>query len=508
MGQAQSASADGKTPGLVKIIDFVAANLILTQDFQDLQKLSSPEYCDKLVIMTSDVLNNYLDSKEVEYLFQKMEGNVEVNQMRKEKLTYFEKDNIAKLDLKSPLEKKRACIGIAKTYVKIAHLFSAIMTTVNPVYSYTDSHGMKVKVPLNKKNEIPEGANAKLTRSNICSQRIAALVGSDKSFVGATAGSEDATIKPNFCSLNMSASGSKTLSSEPGIPELKRLYYDVYDFETGGYKSMSEKSRKQYESDVQNMYKVFSGSDSVPSNVKSFSDIKLKDFHNSKGCATNGVYKRGYQMSTKDKLYIEYSEHVQNMMKRAEDNQNKLLTVIDNIFAYSVNPNTLKKEIRVSPSLNSESLQQIVEETRNIIMGIYVQCETDFTKGLDIFESIVEKQMMDTATARVDHLRDRIQEELAVPMQTPTEESVTKPKEAVDLSKSVVPEQPSPSDDSSLEKSNPSEESEKSKEIPSTEVVATANPVEAKPQETKAEEAIVAPVNQEQAKVMPALGMN
>ena len=139
MGQAQSSNSEGKPPGLVKIIDFVAANLILTQDFQDLQKLSSPEYCDKLVIVTSDVLNNYLDTKDVEYLHQKMEGTTEINQMRKEKLTYFEKDNIGKLDLKSPLEKKRACIGIAKSYVKVAHLFSAIMTVINPVYTYTNS---------------------------------------------------------------------------------------------------------------------------------------------------------------------------------------------------------------------------------------------------------------------------------------------------------------------------------------------------------------------------------
>ena len=39
--------------------------------------------------------------------------------MTSEKLAYFKRDNIDKMDIKSALKKKRMCIAIAKYYIKI-----------------------------------------------------------------------------------------------------------------------------------------------------------------------------------------------------------------------------------------------------------------------------------------------------------------------------------------------------------------------------------------------------
>jgi hypothetical protein len=55
-----------------------------------------------------------------------------------------------------PLKKKRVCIGIAKFYVKIAHVFAAIVMTINPVYVYKDENGNTIKRSLSEKNMIPE----------------------------------------------------------------------------------------------------------------------------------------------------------------------------------------------------------------------------------------------------------------------------------------------------------------------------------------------------------------
>ena len=39
---------------------------------------------------------------------------------------------------------------------------------------------------------------------------------------------------------------SKTMLNEPGIPEMEMLYYDVYDYNTGKFTSMSPEMKEQY----------------------------------------------------------------------------------------------------------------------------------------------------------------------------------------------------------------------------------------------------------------------
>ena len=71
----------------------------------------------------------------------------------------------------------------------------------------------------------------------------------------------------------------KNLAEEPGIPELERLYYDKYDYDTGEFDKMTDTMKILYKSDVDELYKIFTGNDSVPETVTQFSDIKLKDYY-------------------------------------------------------------------------------------------------------------------------------------------------------------------------------------------------------------------------------------
>ena len=43
---------------------------------------------------------------------------------------------------------------------------------------------------------------------------------------------------------------------------------------------MTDETKKVYLEDVYKFYKSFTGNDTVPQDIKSFSDIKLNDFHN------------------------------------------------------------------------------------------------------------------------------------------------------------------------------------------------------------------------------------
>ena len=234
MGQSQSKSNEPKIKGIgmnqnqFDILDLIATNYITTQNFKDLTNLIKPEYCNKLVILTTDVIKNYLKETKLEYLAKNGEGGN--NKLKKEDIIYIqskskedvlsenrqgggffdeddddddylgwmekkynhkkpsdEKENkkltLSYLDVKPSDKKQRMCIGIAKFYVTIAHLWSAILLSVNPQYKYTDGPTGKKKFvsfenrkDLQKDNIIERNVKVELTTENsLCDQRVNVL---------------------------------------------------------------------------------------------------------------------------------------------------------------------------------------------------------------------------------------------------------------------------------------------------------------------------------------------
>ena len=133
MGAQQSSPELPKEKTLSSTIDYLAANYILTSNFQDLKNLTDPKYCKNLVLLTSDVISKYLTQRELEFLKQRMEGTLEKNEMTKENIAYFKRDEVDKMDIKSDLKKKRMCIAVAKYYIKIFHVFNAIYVVLDLV---------------------------------------------------------------------------------------------------------------------------------------------------------------------------------------------------------------------------------------------------------------------------------------------------------------------------------------------------------------------------------------
>ena len=65
-------SAKNEFDNFYDIIDYVATYYILTMDFKSLSKLAEKEYCDKLVILTSDIIKKYFNDMEITYLAQRV----------------------------------------------------------------------------------------------------------------------------------------------------------------------------------------------------------------------------------------------------------------------------------------------------------------------------------------------------------------------------------------------------------------------------------------------------
>ena len=391
-----------------EVIDYIATHYILTMDFKSLSNLSDKEYCDNLVVLTADIIQKYFTDMDITYLEQRIRDGVVTNDLATGQVSFISKDMLDSLDIsndaKKSILKRRVCIGIAKFYVKIAHVFSAIVMTINPVYTYKDADGTTVKAGLLEKDKIPKAVKRKLYRLNICDNRIRAL--SREAAEEAAPGT--ISLKPKICGMNTNKLGqTMTLADEPGIAELTRLYMDdKYDYSNGTFTGMSDETKAQHLNDLKVFYTAFTGNKTMPADITKFSDIKLRDYSKTPGCQdATPIMKSKITLNKNDKLFEAYAKNIKQMIQEASANQSKLLDVINDLFTYVIDPYNGKKVIRINPKLTESSLQKAVEKTRRLIINLYVKCEQDYVNGVKLYEVIVESKIFETTQKQINNLQ-------------------------------------------------------------------------------------------------------
>lgn len=412
MGNSVSSSikeSEKKFDNFYEVMDYIATYYILTSDFQSLIKLTEKEYCDKLVILTSDIIERFFNNMNITYLAQRVKKGTIVNELNRENIIFINKDNLEDLDISNDewktIKKKRVCIGIAKFYIKIAHIFAAIIMTINPIYSYKDENGELKEVSMLDKDKIPKNIEKKLKKFNFCDNRIKAL---NKGMDTKNEDKDIISLNPQICSINMKPTSEvKTLYDEPGIPELMMLYYDDdYDYSNGVFKGMSKETEKQFKKDLKLFYSALTGNNIMPENITKFSDISLRDYIQNKGCINN-VLNQKYNLNKNDKLFLDYAKNIRTMIENAANNQQKLLSVINDLFSYVIDPYSNKKVIRINPKLNEELLQKAVIKARKLIIELYIRCEEDYIKGVKLFEAIVETKIIETTQKQIKNLEKK-----------------------------------------------------------------------------------------------------
>ena len=164
------------------------------------------------------------------------------------------------VDISDNKSKKLLCKNIAKFYVKIGHLYAAILATINPIYTHKTKGGVERYRTLLKKNMINKkmsekiqeklkesddisdqgGVNSDNTditddytedidsliipeQANLCSKRIQTLL---SDYVETKNPNEKITLRPLVCN---SEYADTSVLDETGIPELFNLYKDVYN---------------------------------------------------------------------------------------------------------------------------------------------------------------------------------------------------------------------------------------------------------------------------------------
>ena len=402
-----------KFNNMYHVIDYIASYYILTMDFKSLINLNNKEYCDKLIILTSNIIENEFTELDVLYLNQRLEKDKVVNKMSVDKLKIINEDKLNKILNKdtntdtntttkpkiSNLKKKRMCNGIAKFYIKIAHIFAAIVKTINPIYNYKDSDGNIIEFDLLNKDKIPKNTKRTIHKINICDNRIRSLkndlnVNKDNSV----------DLNPNVCNINIDKGVLKNLSDEPGISELMQLYLDDnYDYDTGEFKGMNENTKSIFLHDLKRFYTAFTGNKDMPDNIKQFSDIKLRDYRKVPECKNNSFNNKNKPNNDIFKLY---ADNINEMIQEAVNNQNKLLQIINELFTYVTDPKTKNKKIIINPYLTDNSLTNIIVKARKYIINLYINCEERYINGLKIYESIVETKILETTQNQIQYFEN------------------------------------------------------------------------------------------------------
>ena len=237
----------------------IAADYIFSLNYKDLRNLAKGEYCEKLVILTTKIFEQYLQhTHTVTYLEQKMSGDENIGKTKTEKILTLKPGDITQFDIKKGAglqRKKRLCIGLAKFYIKIGHLFSAIYHTLN------------IPAPQDRRpgqiGPLSPSKNKNANRKGLCSRRYTAL---KPHYV--SGGQYDVRI----CSVNK---GRENVADLVGMPSLRDLYVDVYNYgqnvkNIGEFIDMSSSAKKDFKNDLYTFYRAFTGKSTVPPHINDF----------------------------------------------------------------------------------------------------------------------------------------------------------------------------------------------------------------------------------------------
>ena len=84
-----------------EVIDYIASYYILKADFKSLKKLNNPEYCNKLVMITTDVIKKAFNTRDIQFIAKRIQDGLEVNEMKNNNYTYMTHDQLDSLDIKN-----------------------------------------------------------------------------------------------------------------------------------------------------------------------------------------------------------------------------------------------------------------------------------------------------------------------------------------------------------------------------------------------------------------------
>jgi hypothetical protein len=371
---------------LSQTIDDIAIHYILKQNVIDLLRLTDKEYYDNLIVLIGKVFDSRLTNLEIGVLSGRINETIQ--------------DAVFSLLPATDNIKNKMISNISKFYMKIMMIYSAIVATIDPQYSYEDEQGQKqffYLKDLSVLKKLPKESNPVLHQltnpMNLCRKRITILknkLETDDDFIILNPGDK-------LCSID----SATNLTDEVGIKELDLLYYDIFDYSNKSWKKRSKEMEEKYKKDLVLFYQIFTGKEDMPSEIKSFKDIELIDFKNLEYC-NDPLFKQDFTVSKNDKLVMDYIKQINIIEEEVKVYRIKLTDILKGIFLIKVVDD--EQTYGINPTLTMPQILKLEEETRNTIINLYTNCERNFIKALLIFEEIYDIKSQDSQQYRYNNI--------------------------------------------------------------------------------------------------------
>jgi hypothetical protein len=389
MGNTQS--------NILERLDDIASEYILDADYRTLSKMKDKDYCNKVTIVTKDILDKQFDYLDIEYLATRTNSGWKWDSLFRsgeknaadDTVKYPSKDKVGYITKIDNPNKEEMCMSISTFYVKIGHIFSAIVGTIKPRYVFGNGETHSILTP---KKDLPTNDDGvfQLSENGFCYKRIEALrFGTNQN---------SSAINPQFCNANNSYPSANEI---PGVPEFEMLYYD--DTDEKGNPIMSERSLSIYRKDLTTFYKKFTDEPSLPNDIHKFSEIQLKQYNALDRCVNNKYNQPIAPIgnSRESSLFEDYAANLREMIQVTGDLQQNLVEILNKIFTKKSSGgigigsgSNDKEKITIQPKLTMAMVDQLIVDTRNKLLELYLRCEEYFENGVNIYKAIVNDRII------------------------------------------------------------------------------------------------------------------
>ena len=358
MGNAKSKSGNTET---INEINKIATDYIL--DNPDMNFLLNPKYCSELNILTKKAFDKNFTLSEIEMFGQAINS--------KEKIYSISTAAWNKERIVDPVRKEHMCEQLSKFYVKIAHVFAAIVDTIKPVSSSQDPSYKKLMSYSSKRfSEIPH--------DNFCLNRLKNL----ESVIKDT-NKADKTICQKLKDKDNYDIGK--WKHEIG----SKTFTDLFTWEDEKTKKiLYENSIKLFSDNLTGIKGKCSNRNKTYNENKNQMSGNINDIPYSEYCSTRlcNEFNKNLNHTCIDhtKLGVKYKQHIKNMRKRYYQNLEKLYGFIMDIFEKQ------DKRWIIKSSLTENKLDKMIPKVREAIAKCYFDCNNDYIKGLKIYTSVYE----------------------------------------------------------------------------------------------------------------------
>jgi hypothetical protein len=165
------------------------------------------------------------------------------------------------------------------------------------------------------------------------------------------------------------------------FPELKHLYYDIYNPETNQFDLMSDASQEKYISDLSELHYVLTGEYGTP---EAFSKLPLLATKQIYEKCTTSEYKDTIETNIKNPIYREIAHSRSKLMSVLKANASDLFSILQQLVLFNE-----KTAPKIHPELDFYSLNILTKQTREKVLKMNSECEQHYKKMSLLWDKLI-----------------------------------------------------------------------------------------------------------------------